>query len=197
LKRKVRDLRETYDPHWDPSKLSLDQRCIFSLSANALIASENQSPYLAAFADKLNRRGGAITDESNFQVRYDIFKDLQLANLHSKGLAVPFYCHPRIAPFVFSKLTAPAMYQSQDMAGSNSTPGCARVLQEHGRGNPDCMKNEAMMLCSGCKTVSYCSKECQSLDWKRHKKDCKELNALRKDEGGLNELAKNFKFYET
>lgn len=29
-----------------------------------------------------------------------------------------------------------------------------------------------MQKCSGCRTVHYCSKECQKLDWKRHKGTC-------------------------
>ena len=30
-----------------------------------------------------------------------------------------------------------------------------------------------MMMCGACKSVSYCSKECQKADWKHHKKQCK------------------------
>jgi len=29
--------------------------------------------------------------------------------------------------------------------------------------------------CSGCQTVSYCGKECQRIDWKRHKPACRSL----------------------
>jgi hypothetical protein len=34
---------------------------------------------------------------------------------------------------------------------------------------------EAFMTCP-CKTVRYCSRECQSADWRRHKKTCKRLD---------------------
>ncbi len=37
------------------------------------------------------------------------------------------------------------------------------------------MKSGKMAACCGCRSVSYCSKECQALDWKRggHNKDCR------------------------
>ena len=31
--------------------------------------------------------------------------------------------------------------------------------------------------CSGCKKIHYCSREHQTRDWKRHKKDCKVTTA--------------------
>ncbi|KAF7344010.1 MYND-type domain-containing protein [Mycena venus] len=34
-------------------------------------------------------------------------------------------------------------------------------------------RKPATYRCSACKTVSYCSKECQRLDWKNHKNPCK------------------------
>ena len=30
--------------------------------------------------------------------------------------------------------------------------------------------------CSSCKSMYYCSKECQKLDWYNHKKECKEIS---------------------
>ncbi|KAL4249339.1 MYND-type zinc finger protein samB [Abortiporus biennis] len=32
---------------------------------------------------------------------------------------------------------------------------------------------DATLVCSGCKHTRYCSAECQSEDWKNHKKPCK------------------------
>lgn len=32
-------------------------------------------------------------------------------------------------------------------------------------------------LCNGCKTVRYCSEECQKADWKGHKRACKLIGA--------------------
>jgi hypothetical protein len=36
-----------------------------------------------------------------------------------------------------------------------------------------CLKKTKLLRCTKCKKVSYCSKQCQSADWKNHKVDCK------------------------
>lgn len=36
-----------------------------------------------------------------------------------------------------------------------------------------CGKKEGVMRCSRCKTVGYCGKEHQAMDWKSHKRSCK------------------------
>ena len=36
---------------------------------------------------------------------------------------------------------------------------------------------ETLQLCSGCKKVYYCCVACQRADWKKHKKQCKKVNA--------------------
>lgn len=43
-------------------------------------------------------------------------------------------------------------------------------------GYVSCQKS-GTQLCSGCRQVFYCSKECQSASWKAHKAKCKELMA--------------------
>ncbi len=39
----------------------------------------------------------------------------------------------------------------------------------------ECKWQEKFHKCSRCKSVHYCSKECQKGDWPKHKADCKEL----------------------
>jgi hypothetical protein len=43
-----------------------------------------------------------------------------------------------------------------------------------------CEKGKAegvkLSFCNSCRSVSYCSRECQKADWKNHKSICKKLN---------------------
>jgi len=43
-------------------------------------------------------------------------------------------------------------------------------------GNPAC-DVLGTSVCVGCKTICYCSRECQVQDWKRHKPECKRIQA--------------------
>ena len=45
-----------------------------------------------------------------------------------------------------------------------------------------CCGEPATQRCSKCKSVWYCSRECQLKDWKAHKEMCKMLTEVRKDE---------------
>lgn len=36
-----------------------------------------------------------------------------------------------------------------------------------------CHREDQLKLCSGCRAVKYCSKECQISDWKAHKAICR------------------------
>ena len=48
---------------------------------------------------------------------------------------------------------------------------------------PSCVKTEKTVnefnLCAGCRSQVYCCLEHQALDWKAHKKECKEKEAAR------------------
>merc|ERR1712129_222478 len=37
------------------------------------------------------------------------------------------------------------------------------------------------LLCSGCKAVRYCGKDCKKRDWKAHKKECVQLAPMSQD----------------
>jgi predicted nicotinamide N-methyase len=38
-----------------------------------------------------------------------------------------------------------------------------------------------LMTCGGCKSVAYCSRECQKKAWKKHKPECKAIRARREE----------------
>ncbi|KAL5527101.1 hypothetical protein ACEPAG_5892 [Sanghuangporus baumii] len=40
---------------------------------------------------------------------------------------------------------------------------------------PDSRKPDSLSFCGGCRSVGYCSKECQASGWKDHKTECKSL----------------------
>ena len=46
----------------------------------------------------------------------------------------------------------------------------------------------AIRLCSPCKTIRYCSRDCQSRDWPRHKAACKAADAAGDAFGSSGEL---------
>jgi len=43
-----------------------------------------------------------------------------------------------------------------------------------------CRKNSTTQRCANCKSVYYCSRECQKKDWKSHKKHCLDLRVFKK-----------------
>lgn len=46
-----------------------------------------------------------------------------------------------------------------------------------------CENTTGLKLCSGCKTVRYCSDACSTADWKKHKKLCGALDKMRELSG--------------
>ncbi|ODN76466.1 hypothetical protein L198_08061 [Cryptococcus wingfieldii CBS 7118] len=53
------------------------------------------------------------------------------------------------------------------------------ILASSGKGIDSAGANVKLNRCSGCKTLHYCSRECQLTDWPSHKSECKALSRLR------------------
>lgn len=56
--------------------------------------------------------------------------------------------------------------------------GASRVAVEGWNkvcGAPGCEKNSCAMKCSKCRVIYYCGKECQTKDWKAHKRVCAQM----------------------
>ena len=60
----------------------------------------------------------------------------------------------------------------------------ARVLAASDKAEPDCefCGKRATKACTNCLNTHYCCKECQVQDWPKHKKPCKEVATLKKEE---------------
>ena len=54
-----------------------------------------------------------------------------------------------------------------DKSDESELPSCSKCLQY--------LVNKEIKTCGQCTIAIYCSKECQQLDWKMHKKHCKDL----------------------
>jgi hypothetical protein len=70
------------------------------------------------------------------------------------------------------------------LAHYNNTPYNFYAICCKGRGNAkeELPEGQILKLCGRCKDVSYCGKECQAGDWKKHKKDCKTPEKRAEDE---------------
>jgi hypothetical protein len=179
----VKDLRMEYDTNWNLNKSLFDQHCIFALASNT----ECHHPFQEAFAARLQEHGFDAADDGNYQVRYDVFQQVPSSLWNSLEAGDPSYVSTDFGEFHDAK--TPLDYK--DCAGGwKVEPFCHSILHYVGMCNGK--RGDQLLLCSRCKTVSYCSKECQARDWVYHKKQCKELSALRKDKDKLKELAKEF-----
>jgi hypothetical protein len=68
-------------------------------------------------------------------------------------------------------------------ARQNGSPSAKALIDyietKVGRQCGCCRKQSPDLRCGGCKAISYCSASCQRDDWKRHKKDCKNIPEVR------------------
>jgi ankyrin repeat protein len=55
--------------------------------------------------------------------------------------------------------------------------GCGRIGESEGK-----EESADLKMCSRCRWVRYCSKECQKEHWPVHRPDCKPMNDRRADE---------------
>lgn len=77
-------------------------------------------------------------------------------------------------------------------------------FQPHHLENPDNFKVRAcnfcrtftydkLKVCGGCKTIYYCSSECQKLDWVKHKSVCQKMAGQGKLKHAIDSYTKNLK----
>jgi len=66
-------------------------------------------------------------------------------------------------------------------AEADERPTRKVLVCEHCGNSPSQNPDIKLLLCSQCKTVAYCSKTCQTENWKSHKAQCKQLVAAAKE----------------
>jgi MYND finger len=119
-----------------------------------------------------------LTELGNYQVRYNMYQEL--APSYQEGLnqsPVQRFFEERTS---FEDCETPVNYTCKN---ENITASCYHAH--------NCWKSENLKACSNCKVVRYCCRECQTADWPKHKKYCKEMAKLRKDKEAVAARAKN------
>ncbi|EPQ55151.1 hypothetical protein GLOTRDRAFT_111140 [Gloeophyllum trabeum ATCC 11539] len=94
----------------------------------------------------------------------------------------------------WSVMSLPARWECIDLFGCEykNCPEKAALLeiqQARKKGTRDPVLEDRLFrwgaearICSSCKYVSYCGRDCQTADWQNHKAKCKEETAKGKDE---------------
>jgi hypothetical protein len=175
IEKIVKDLRDTYDPFWKPDMLAVDQRAIFAVCSSQLFYSGGHYAWVTGFLAHCEEEGVDFSAGGDYQKRLEIYR--RMAPLYKEGLSTAF--HQGAGQFDSAK--TPADFKRDDpITAKCHVPSCFSSSQRD------------LKLCSRCKIVSYCSRECQMKDWPDHKKHCKVLAELRKDKAKVSEIVKNF-----
>jgi hypothetical protein len=175
IEKIVKDLRDSYDPVWEPDMLAVDQRAIFAVCSSLKFCSDENFAWVTGFLASCEEQGVDFSAGGDYQKRFDIYR--RMAPLYKEGLSTAF--HNGFDEFEDAK--TPANFGREDPISVD----CHVYNCFFG-------SKENMKLCSRCKVVSYCSRECQMKDWPDHKKHCKVLAELRKDKAKVSEIVKNF-----
>ena len=177
IEKIVKDLRASYDPVWKPDMLAVHQRAIFAVcSTNTYNPVQKSFAWFPAFMTSCKEQGVDFSAGDDYQKRLQIYRTMPL---DKEGLS--YSLRNGLDHFKGAKTPADFERNNLDFVECHF---CAFTCL------PSLKK--ALKLCSRCKVVSYCSKECQANDWPDHKKHCKVLAELRKDKAKVSEIAKNF-----
>ncbi|KAI1339893.1 MYND finger [Xylariaceae sp. FL0016] len=89
----------------------------------------------------------------------------EVAAPYARRVAIsPTFCVPYLEDVVDSTLGASS--QAMVSGGAVETCRACGAMEEQG--------GKKLLRCSRCKSVSYCSAECQKKDWKKHRMECGE-----------------------
>ncbi|KAL5410092.1 hypothetical protein PMIN04_010751, partial [Paraphaeosphaeria minitans] len=98
---------------------------------------------------------------------------LILQALHARTPGVDIRSHSPIVPWLLSVSGVLVLASApHNMVAFLDPVSCAGRKDGTVSDKHSC-QNVAKLVCSSCKLVQYCTKECQAADWPRHKKICK------------------------
>jgi hypothetical protein len=169
IKKIVKDLRDSYDPFWKPDMLAVNQRAIFAVcSITTYCPVQQHSAWVTDFVATCEEQGVTVSTGEDYQTRLEIYQTMPPLHEYKEGLSMSFHYGRE-----FDSARTPADFERED-------PTLERCHRD------DCFRcsiseEEETLICSRCKAVSYCSKECQMNDWPSHKKHCNVLGVLCKD----------------
>jgi hypothetical protein len=175
IEKIVKDLRDSYDPVWKAELLAIDQRAIFAVCSSEHC--QQHRAWEAAFTAACVEQGVDFFVGGDYQKRLEIYR--RISPLYKEELSRSY----NFGFDSFDDAKSPVDFERDNLIHVTCNAKC-----------DDCwtIPKEALRLCSRCKVVSYCSKECQLKDWPDHKKHCKTLAELRKDKAKVSEIVKNF-----
>jgi hypothetical protein len=179
IEKIVKDLRNTYDPFWKPDMLAVDQRAIFAVCSSETYISQERVAWVTAFIATCKEEGVDASAGGDYQKRLEIYR--RMAPLYNEGLAISY--HKGFDGFEDAR--TPSDFEREE-------PIRVKCHVDSCMFSIFFTSKDALKLCSRCKVVSYCSRECQEKDWPDHKKHCKVLAELRQDKTKVSEIAKNF-----
>ena len=143
VKKVVKDLRDGFDPTWDPLKSSSAQREIFAICSCEEFCSEEHGPWLDELVNRLQSRGIQFHEPGHYDTRLAVYREIVTAGLHEEGLKEPYENS-------FSAVKGdPKTYHGDDSIFSSCAgDGCWSF-------------NRQLQYCAKCRVVKYCSRECQ------------------------------------
>lgn len=143
----VKDLRDSYDPVWEPDMLAADQRAIFAVCSTENSYSEQHASWANSFIASCEEKGDDFSAGGDYQKRLEVCRSM--LPLYKEGLAVSYHSG---GEFYSAKI--PSDFKRDDPTSVTCHANCSRLS----------IPEESLKLCSRCKIVSYCSRECQVKD---------------------------------
>lgn len=132
------------------------KRCVIQLERGVALSGEMPTDMIDRLSVMLQEHRAVLDGRST--------KEEAMLRLHPKDEDIPEVRHTgsRLGKM---KLSGEKLVKDIDKKGLHccSNPVCSNAERQP----------RQFSSCSRCKWAVYCSKECQSTDWKRHKKECK------------------------